>query len=97
MSTSAKSSITLPASELRLVTTLEERLGLKSSVEVVRRGLHLLREEIDRKALRAAYRKAACATRSGLASELEEFDQSRPRRGRPPTRRASIAPLAREV
>lgn len=74
MSTSAKSSITLPASELRLVTTLEERLGLKSSVEVVRRGLHLLREEIDRKALRAAYRKASRATRSGLASELEEFD-----------------------
>jgi hypothetical protein len=35
---------------------------LKSNVEVVRRGLRLLREDTDRRALREAYRKASRAT-----------------------------------
>lgn len=70
----AKSSITLPPSELRLVTVLKERLGLRSNVDVVRRGLRLLREDTDRRALRAAYRKASRASRAGLASELEALD-----------------------
>jgi hypothetical protein len=70
----AKSSITLPPDELRLVTALKQRLGLKSNVEVVRRGLHLLREATDRRALREAYRKASRATRAGLLTELEEID-----------------------
>jgi hypothetical protein len=74
MKQNVKSSITLPASELRLVTALKERLGLKSNVDVVRRGLRLLREDTDRRALREAYRKASRSTRSGLASELEELD-----------------------
>jgi Arc/MetJ-type ribon-helix-helix transcriptional regulator len=74
MKPNVKSSITLPASELRLVTALKERLGLKSNVDVVRRGLRLLREDTDRRALREAYRKASRSTRSGLASELEELD-----------------------
>ena len=74
MKQNAKSSITLPPSEVRLVATLKERLGLKSNVEVVRRGLHLLREDTDRRALREAYRKASRATRSGLVVELEALD-----------------------
>jgi Arc/MetJ-type ribon-helix-helix transcriptional regulator len=74
MKQNAKSSITLPPSELRLVTTLKQRLGLKSNVEVVRRGLRLLREDTDRRALREAYRKASRATRSGLVGELEALD-----------------------
>ena len=74
MKQNAKSSITLPPSELRLVTTLKERLGLKSNVDVVRRGLRLLREDTDRRALREEYRKASRATRSGLVVELEALD-----------------------
>jgi hypothetical protein len=70
----AKSSITLPADELRLVASLKERLGLKSSVEVVRRGLRLLRDATDRRALQQAYRTASRATRAGLAPELEALD-----------------------
>src|SRR4029450_4947860 len=77
MKQNVKSSITLPASELRLVTALKERLGPKSNVDVVRRGLRLLREDTDRRALREAYRKASRSTRSGLASELEALDHLR--------------------
>jgi hypothetical protein len=74
MKRNAKSSITLPPSELGLVMALKERLGLKSNVDVVRRGLHLLREETDRRALREAYRKASRATRSGVVAEIEALD-----------------------
>jgi len=70
----ARSSITLPPSALRLVMTLKERLGLKSNVDVVRRGLRLLRQESDRRALRGGYRKASRATRSGVVAELEALD-----------------------
>jgi hypothetical protein len=71
----SKSSITLPPSEFRLVTTLKTRLGLKSNVEVVRKGLHLLQEATDRDALREAYRRASRATRTATTEEIEELDQ----------------------
>ena len=74
MKAAAKSSITLPPSELRLVAALKERLGLKSNVEVVRRGLRLLQETTDRRTLREAYRAASRATRASLVRELGEFD-----------------------
>jgi Arc/MetJ-type ribon-helix-helix transcriptional regulator len=74
MKTKAKSSITLPPEELELVVTLQERLQAKSKVEVVRRGLRLLKETTDREILREAYRKASEATRTSLLSELEELD-----------------------
>lgn len=70
----SKSSITLPQSEFRLVTTLKARLGLKSNVEVVRKGLRLLHEATDRKALREAYRRASRATRDATREELRELD-----------------------
>jgi hypothetical protein len=70
----AKSSITLPPDEFRLVTTLKTRLGLKSNVEVVRKGLHLLREATDRQALKAAYRRASRATRTANRETLDELD-----------------------
>jgi hypothetical protein len=72
--TSAKSSITLPSDELRLVTSLKAKLGLKTNVEVVRRGLHLLREATDRQALRDAYRRASQATRRAVREEIEALD-----------------------
>jgi hypothetical protein len=73
-SAATKSSITLPPEELRLVTALKKRLGLKSNVEVVRRGLRMLQETTDRQALKEAYRRASGATRGATAAELTELD-----------------------
>lgn len=74
MKSNIKSSITLPASELKLVLSLQARLKAKSKVEVVRRGLRLLQETTDREALREAYKQASLATRGSLALEMAELD-----------------------
>ncbi len=74
MKANTKSSITLPANELKLVVALQAKLKAKSKVEVVRRGLRLLEETTDREALREAYRRASLATRKSLARELKELD-----------------------
>jgi hypothetical protein len=73
MKANTKSSITLPPEELRMVLAPQAKLKAKSKLEVVRRGLRLLREATDRDALREAYRKASRATRSSLSSELAEL------------------------
>ena len=74
MKSNSKSSITLPANELKLVLSLQARLKAKSKVEVVRRGLRLLNEATDRESLRAAYRRASRATRESLSHEIKELD-----------------------
>jgi len=74
MKRNTKSSITLPAAELKLVVALQARLNAKSKVEVVRRGLRLLRDVTDRESLREAYRRASRATRESLSAELPELD-----------------------
>ncbi len=74
MKSNTKSSITLPPAELRLVVALQTKLGAKSKVEVVRRGLRLLQEATERKRLRAAYRRASRATRGMLSLEMKELD-----------------------
>ena len=74
MKANAKSSITLPADELRLVEDLMHRLHARTKVEVVRRGLFLLKETIDRAALRDAYARAARAVRASTIAELAELD-----------------------
>lgn len=74
MKTHTKSSITLPPDELKLVVALQRRLKAKSKVEVVRRGLRLLRDATDRAALREGYRHASLATRGSLAEELRDLD-----------------------
>ena len=74
MKAHTKSSITLPPEELRLVVALQAKLKAKSKVEVVRRGLRLLKETTDRASLRAAYRSASRATRASLGHELAELD-----------------------
>lgn len=74
MKRNTKSSITLPAGEVRMVEALQARLGAKSKVEVVRRGLKLLRETTDRDALRRAFLAASRATRDATLKELEELD-----------------------
>jgi Arc/MetJ-type ribon-helix-helix transcriptional regulator len=74
MKFNTKSSITLPQEELRMVLALKAKLKAKSKVEVVRRGLRLLRDATEREALREAYRNASRATRASLSSELSELD-----------------------
>ena len=74
MRTNAKSSVTLPQEELRLVLSLKSRLKLKSNVEVIRRGLRLLQETTERRALQEAYRVASRATRRSTITEIEELD-----------------------
>ena len=74
MKSNAKSSITLPREELLLVEDLVKKLHARSKVDVVRRGLRLLKETTDRAALRAAYRQAAFKVRPSTLIELGELD-----------------------
>jgi Arc/MetJ-type ribon-helix-helix transcriptional regulator len=74
MKSNTKSSITLPPNELRLVESLQKRLRARSKVEVVRRGLQLLKETTDREALKRAYADAARAVRESTKAELAELD-----------------------
>ena len=74
MKKNTKSSITLPAQELKLVEGLVKSLGAKSKVEVIRRGLHLLKDQSDRAALKAAYAEAARKAASSLRAEIEALD-----------------------
>ncbi len=74
MKSNTKSSVTLPPETFAQVKGLRRRLGAKSNVEVVRRGLRLLQQETDREALRSAFREASLATRDGLRQEIEELD-----------------------
>lgn len=57
-----------------MVLALQAKLKAKTKVEVVRRGLRLLRDVTDRDALRKAYRQASRATRASLSPELDELD-----------------------
>ena len=74
MKSNAKSSITLPASELALVEGLRKRLRAKSKVEVVRRGLLLLQDSVDRDALRAKYAEASRRVKQSNAEEVRALD-----------------------
>jgi hypothetical protein len=74
MKSNTKSSITLPPAEVLLVNGLMKRLGARTKVEVVRRGLKLLKETTDRAALRNAYAQAAKAVRKSTVAELAELD-----------------------
>jgi hypothetical protein len=74
MKISTKSSVTLPVAELELVNRLRTRLNLKTKVEVVRRGLILLKEVSDRESLRGAYRRASLAVRDTTQQELGDLD-----------------------
>jgi Arc/MetJ-type ribon-helix-helix transcriptional regulator len=74
MKSNTKSSITLPPEELKVVLELQAKLKAKSKVEVVRRGLRLLRDATERAALREAYGRASRATRASVSRELAELD-----------------------
>lgn len=74
MKINTKSSITLPPAELDLVLNLMKRLGAKTKVEVIRRGLELLRDRVERDRLRVAYALASQQTRTSLTSELDQLE-----------------------
>jgi hypothetical protein len=74
MKSNTKSSITLPPDELSLVEALRVQLGAKSKVEVIRRGLALLKETLDRRRLKKAYADASHATQAAAAEEKAPFD-----------------------
>ena len=70
----AKSSITLPPEEFATILKLKKQLACKSNVEVVRRGLTLLREHHERQELQRAYQHAAARLRSQTKKSLRLFD-----------------------
>ena len=74
MKRNIKSSIALPEEEFRLVETLKGALGAKTNVEVVRHGLRLLKDSLDRRRLRNSFQQASRATRAALLSEMDELD-----------------------
>jgi hypothetical protein len=74
MKNNTKSSITLPASELELVYQLMKILKAKTKVDVIRRGLTLLKETTDRKLLRESFKKASESSRKVLRKELDDLD-----------------------
>lgn len=74
MKKNTKSSITLPPKELELVEGLVKSLGARSKVEVIRRGLYLLKSQTDRSALKEAYAAASRKAAGSLRSDLEELD-----------------------
>jgi hypothetical protein len=74
MKRNTKSSITLPPNELKMVEGLMKKLGAKSKVEVIRRGLQELKNQTDRAALKQSYAEASLRVRKALRSELDELD-----------------------
>jgi hypothetical protein len=74
MKSNTKSSITLPPDELALVEGLRKKLRIKTKVEVVRRGLFLLRDSVDRDTLRAKYAEASRLARGSTELEVAELD-----------------------
>ena len=78
MRLNTKSSITLPAEEVRVVEQLRKRLRARTKVEVIRRALRLLQETTDRAALRRAFREASVACREATPKEIEELDALTP-------------------
>lgn len=74
MKTNTKSSITLPPKELKLVLSLQKQLQAKSKVEVIRRGLQKLKDEMDKELLVKLYSQASKDIRLATKEELKELD-----------------------
>ncbi|MCB0272667.1 MAG: hypothetical protein KDD46_06615 [Bdellovibrionales bacterium] len=69
MKKNTKSSITLPKEELKEVKLLQKKLNIKTKVEVIRRGLKLLKESTDRELLREEFKRAS----QEVLGQTEEF------------------------
>jgi len=75
INTYLKSSITLPPAELEIVNQLMVQLKAKSKVEVIRRGLLLLKEVYEAKLLKDQFRHASQLVKDSNAVDLAELDQ----------------------
>ena len=69
-----KSSITLPAREVRIVEHLQKRLRVRTKVEVMRRAIRLLHRTTDRAALRRAFQDASASCHKLTLREIAELD-----------------------
>ena len=69
-----KSSITLPPRELEVVKKLKRQMQAKTYVEVIRTGLILLEDSMDRKALKENYRLAADRLRLSTLDEIADLE-----------------------
>lgn len=69
-----KSSITLPPAELELVNQLMSSLNAKSKVEVIRRGLILLKEMYEVALLKDQFKHASQLVSEVNRKDLEELD-----------------------
>lgn len=72
--TQRKSSFTLPALELRLVSQLKTRLHAKSNTEVIRLALYELNRQVDRKALRESFAKASRMVCAANVEDMKDLD-----------------------
>jgi len=66
--------IKLSAAELVEIARLKKILCVQSTIEIIRRGLKLLRDQTDRTQLRSAYREASLKVRKNTLIELEDLD-----------------------
>ena len=73
--TTVKSSITLPPAELEIVNQLMVQLKAKSKVEVIRRGLMLLKDMCDAKLLKEQFRNASLLVRDANKEDYKELDR----------------------
>ena len=74
MKVNTKSSITLPADELKMVSILKKRMKIKTNVEVIRQGLFLLFQNTEKKLLQDQFTKASMMTRTHMKAELADLD-----------------------
>ncbi|NMC62449.1 MAG: hypothetical protein GYA55_04705 [SAR324 cluster bacterium] len=74
MKNNTKSSITLPRNEHAIMVSLMKKLGAKSKVEVIRRGLMLLKEQLEADLLREQFRNASLLVRDKNKIDYEELD-----------------------
>lgn len=71
-----KSSITLLEHEYNMVQSLKKKLGIKSNVEVIRRGLEMLQESLLKETLMKQYADASLKVREQTLHELGELEGS---------------------
>lgn len=72
--TKVKSSVTLMPTEIDEIHSLMEQVGATSKVEVIRKGLKLLRESVDRESMREQFKLAAEKVKNSTSQELEDLD-----------------------
>ena len=70
----AKSSFSLPATEIPLILKLRKKLHLRSNTEVVRKALEALEENTNRMWLKKQFAEASLLVSKANKQDLEELD-----------------------